>query len=228
MRWIVSTALLSIGLCAASLGDDKSVAKGEKENGFVPIFDGKTLDGWIGPDEKPSPDYIVEDGKIIALREGKNNMYTRKEYSDFILRFEFNLERGANNGIGIRAPLHGDAAYVGMEIQVLDDPADVYKNIRPYQHHGSVYGVAPAEIGHLKPVGEWNAEEITAVGRRVRVVLNSATIVDVDLDEAAPDGKTVDGNKHPGLKRDSGHIGFLGHGSRVEFRNLRLKEIEKK
>ena len=127
MRWIVSTALLSIGLCAASLGDDKSVAKGEKENGFVPIFDGKTLDGWIGPDEKPSPDYIVEDGKIIALREGKNNMYTRKEYSDFILRFEFKLERGANNGIGIRAPLHGDAAYVGMEIQVLDDPADVYK-----------------------------------------------------------------------------------------------------
>jgi hypothetical protein len=224
MRWIVKVTLLWMGLCAVSLGDDKSVAKGEKENGFVSIFDGKSLDGWTGAVNG----YKAEDGSIVCIKEKGGNLYTEKEYADFILRFEFKLEPAANNGIGIRAPLQGDAAYVGMEIQVLDDTADAYKSIRPYQHHGSVYGVAPAEIGHLKPVGEWNAEEITAVGRRVRVVLNSATIVDVDLDEAAPQGKTIDGGKHPGLKRDTGHIGFLGHGSRVEFRNLRVKEIEKK
>src|SRR5262245_48219602 len=224
MRWIVNVAWLWAGLCAVSLGDDKSVAKDEKANGFVPVFDGKSLQGWTGAVNG----YKVEDGSIVCIKEKGGNLYTQKEYSDFVLRFEFKLEPGANNGIGIRAPLQGDAAYVGMEIQVLDDTAEAYKNIKPYQHHGSVYGVAPAKPGHLKKVGEWNTEEITADGRHIKVVLNGETIVDVDLDKVAPEGKTIDGNKHPGLKRDKGHIGFLGHGSRVEFRNLRIKEIEKK
>ena len=110
----------------------------------------------------------------------------------------------------------------------IDDTAEKYADLKPYQYHGSIYGVVPAERGHLRPVGEWNTEEISCIGRRVVVVLNGETIVDVDLDKVAPDGKTIDGNNHPGLKRDKGHIGFLGHGARIEFRNLRIKEIERK
>jgi hypothetical protein len=94
---------------------------------------------------------------VIRPEKGSGgNLYTKDEYSDFIFRFEFQLTPGANNGLGIRTPLEGDAAYVGMELQILDNEADVYKNLQKYQYHGSVYGVIPAKRGYLKPTGEWN------------------------------------------------------------------------
>lgn len=193
---------------------------GKSEEDFVSIFNGKDLDGWVGA----TKGYVVEDGNLVCLKKGGGNLFTEDEYSDFNLRFEFKLEPGANNGLAIRAPLEGNAAYVGMELQILDDADDVYKSLKPYQYHGSIYGVVPAKRGHLKPVGEWNSQEVIANGRRVKVILNGETIVDADLDEASKDG-TVDGNKHPGLKNKSGHIGFLGHGARIEFRNLRIKDL---
>ncbi len=130
---------------------------------------------------------------------------------------------GANNGLGIRTPLESNAAYAGMELQILDNTADQYKDLKPYQYHGSIYGVAPAKRGFLKPVGEWNTEEVIARGKRIMVKLNGHTIVDADIGPAIESG-AMDGQEHPGLKRTSGHIGFMGHGSRVEFRNLRIKE----
>jgi HEAT repeat protein len=193
---------------------------GRAEDGYTSLFNGRDLAGWIGD----TKGYRVENGVIVALPEGTGNLYTEKEYSDFDLRFEFKLTPGANNGIGIRAPLTGDAAYAGMEIQVLDDTADQYKSLNPYQYHGSIYGVVACRRGFQRPVGEWNIEEIIARGRRVTVVLNGTTIVDADLDEASASG-TVDHRDHPGLKNSAGHIGFLGHGAHVEFRNLRVQEL---
>jgi hypothetical protein len=147
-----------------------------------------------------------------------------KEYADFVLRFEFKLTPAANNGLGVRAPLEGDAAYAGMELQILEDGSPVYWDLKPYQYHGSIYGVVPARRGALKPIGEWNTEEVTVRGPRVTVVVNGTTVVDADID-AASAGGTVDGQAHPGLKRKSGHIGFLGHGSIVEFRKIRIREL---
>jgi hypothetical protein len=193
----------------------------DDEAGFVSLFDGKSLDGWQGA----TGGYEVVDGAIACKPKTGGNLYTKKEYANFILRFEFRMEPGANNGIGLRAPLTGDTAYKGMEIQVLDDDHPSYKNIKPWQVHGSIYGIVPAKRGHLKKPGEWNTEEITCDGRHVTVKLNGHTIVDADLDKASTP-KTIDGNDHPGLKRDKGHIGFLGHGSRVEFRNIRVKELK--
>jgi len=194
----------------------------EREQGFVSLFNGRNLDGWTG--DKVS--YVVEDGTIV-IRPGEQsggNLYTEKEFSDFIFRFEFQLTPAANNGLGIRAPLTGDAAYVGMELQILDDTAPVYANLQPYQYHGSVYGVIPARRGYLKPVGEWNYEEVTVKGTKIKIVLNGNVIVDGDIAEAREKG-TMDGMDHPGLKNKSGHIGFLGHGSVVRFRNIRIKEL---
>jgi 3-keto-disaccharide hydrolase len=189
-------------------------------DGFVPLFNGKDLSGWIGN----VTGYVPEaDGKLVCVPgRGKGNLYTAKEYANFVLRFEFKLTPGANNGLGIRAPTEGDAAYVGMEIQILDDSAEVYKDIQPWQHHGSIYNVVAAKPGHLKPVGEWNREEVTADGRHVVVKLNGATIVDANLDDVK-DPKTL--AHHPGLARKTGHIGFLGHGSPLAFRNIRIKEL---
>ena len=188
------------------------------EPGFTSLFDGKTLQGWQGATEG----YVAEDGTLVCLKGGQ--LFTDKEYSDFIFRFEFKLPPGGNNGVAIRTPLHCNPAYCGMEIQILDDSAERYKaRLKPYQFHGSIYGVVPAEKGHLKPVGQWNIEEIMCQGRRVKVSLNGEVIVDANLDKLPE--KLPDGHAHPGLKRDKGYIGFLGHGARVEFRNLRIKEL---
>jgi hypothetical protein len=97
---------------------------------------------------------------VIRPTESGGNLYTEKEYSDFIFRFEFRLTPGANNGLGIRTPLQGDAAYVGYELQILDNDAPVYAHLKPYQYHGSVYGIIPAKRGYQKPVGEWNSQEV--------------------------------------------------------------------
>ena len=152
-------------------------------------------------------------------------LFTEKEYGDFVFRFEFKLTPGANNGVGIRTPLQGNPAYDGMEIQILDDRDPMYKDIQPWQVHGSIYGVAAAKRDQLKPAGEWNTEEITAKGRQVTVKVNGVTVADADIDKASTP-KTLDGHEHPGLKNAKGHIGFLGHTNVIEFRNIRVKELK--
>ena len=196
----------------------------ERSEGFVSLFNGRNLDKWVG--NKKS--YIVEEGNVV-VKPGDNsggNLYTEKEYSDFIFRFEFQLTPAANNGLGIRAPLEGDAAYAGMELQILDDTAPVYANLQPYQYHGSVYGVIPSKRGFQKPVGEWNYEEVEVIGTRIKITLNGTVIVDGDIANARDNG-TMDHRDHPGLKNEKGHIGFLGHGSELKFRNIRIKDLSK-
>jgi len=150
-----------------------SITKNQTESRFVSLFNGKNLDGWVG--NKTS--YKVDNGTILVNPAGKGggNLYTEKEYSNFNFRFEFQLTPGANNGLGIHAPLEGDAAYLGKELQILDNTAEKYANLKPYQYHGSVYGIIPAKRGFLKPVGEWNAEEVIVQGSSIKVILNGTT-----------------------------------------------------
>lgn len=197
----------------------------EQKEGFKVLFDGTNMHEWIGN----TRDYVSNDGMIsLVPHEGSygGNLYTKDEYKDFVFRFEFKLTPGANNGLGIRTPTEGDAAYVGMELQILDNDAPIYKNLEPYQYHGSVYGVIPAKRGALKPVGEWNYQEVIAKGNHIKVILNGEVIVDGDIAKASDNGKaTMDHKQHPGLLNEKGHIGFLGHGSEVHFRNIRIKEL---
>jgi len=199
----------------------------EVKEGYQVLFDGTNMHNWTGN----TRDYVIENGNLaIRPKPGKGsggNLFTKEEYSDFIYRFEFKLTPGANNGLGIRAPLEGDAAYEGMELQILDNDAPIYKDLKQYQYHGSVYGVSAAKRGFLKPTGEWNYEEVIVKGPKIKVILNGETIVDTDITEARKNG-TSDGHAHPGLLRNTGHIGFLGHGSPVEFRNIRIKDLSKK
>jgi hypothetical protein len=201
------------------------VAAAAVEKGFVSLFDGKTLDGWTMLDKK-GEGYGVKDGVIFCAKDGGGKLLTDKEYSDFVLRFDFKMPpEGSNNGIGIRAPLEGDAAYQGMEIQVLDEKAALsgkWGKLRDAQYHGSVYDVFAAKRGAMKPAGTWNTEEITAKGRRITVKLNGKTILDANLDDVK-DPEVL--KKHPGLQNKAGHIGFLGHNDYVEFRNIRIKTL---
>ena len=199
-----------------------SLSEEEKQQGFDMLFDGTNLDKWIGN----KTGYLVENGTMVVNPAGGSggNLYTANEYGDFEYRFEFQLTPGANNGLGIRTPTEGDAAYVGMELQILDNEADIYKNLQAYQYHGSVYGVIPARRGFLKPTGEWNEEVVIAKGSKIKVILNGQVIMDGDIKEASKSG-TADHKEHPGLHNPKGHIGFLGHGSVVRFRNIRVKGL---
>ena len=183
------------------------------EEGFVPLFDGKTLSGWTG-DVKG---YAVVDGTIVC--KGRH-LYTEKSYANFILRLEFKVPPGGNNGIGLRTPKGGHASRDGMEIQILDDDAPRYAKLKPGQYCGSIYNVVPAERGHLKKAGEWNTMEIVCNGSLVTVKLNGHVITKGDL------SKFTKGGKRKNLARTEGHILFCGHGSPVAFRNLRIKVLD--
>ena len=195
----------------------------EKKQGFEVLFDGSNMDKWVG--SKTS--YMLKDGVIeVNPTVGSGgNLYTAEEYADFEFRFEFQLTPGANNGLGIRAPLTGDAAYVGMELQILDNDAPVYAKLNPYQYHGSVYGVIPSKRGYLKSTGEWNEQTVVVKGNDVKVTLNGQVILDGNIKDASMNG-TADHRDHPGLKNPTGHIGFLGHGDVVRFRNIRIKKLD--
>ena len=188
------------------------------EEGYQVLFNGKDLDGWQGAVDN----HEVVDG-AIALKKGKGGtLFTKEKYQDFSFRFDFKLPPGGNNGVAVRYPGKGDPAWVAFEIQTLDNTADKYKKLQPYQYHGSVYGLVPAKRGFLKPVGEWNSQEIIFKGNHVKVILNGETIVDKDLDSI--DLSKV--KKVPaGVKLKDGYVGFAGHGDPVQMRNVRIKRL---
>lgn len=210
----------------------------EKKQGFELLFDGTNLDNFVGN----KVGYVPINGciNVTANYGNESNLYTAKEYQDFIFRFEFCFLRpGVNNGVGIRTPMGVDAAYYGMcECQILDHDAPMYAGLREYQVHGSVYGVIPAKRIKHKPLGEWSEEEIRVQGNHITVTVNGEVIVDGDIKEAcqghnvAPDGSdnnpyTVDHHNHPGMFNKTGHIGFLGHGAGLKFRNVRVLDLTK-
>ena len=172
---ILSTMFIAVLAIAVLPAVVSAEEKPDSEEGFVSLFNGKDLTGWVGD----TKGYQVVDGAIVCKPGG--NLYTEKEYSDFVFRFEFKLTPGANNGLGVRTPQGKDAAYAGMELQILDDTADKYKNLQPWQFHGSIYGLVAPKKGHQKPVGQWNTQEVTANGSKIKVVLNGVTITEADL-----------------------------------------------
>ena len=210
-----------LSVVAAGLALSVTTSFAEVEEGFTSLFNGEDLTGWqiVG---KRGPGYIVKDGVIVCPADGGGNLFTEKEYSNFILRFDVKISPAGNNGIGIRAPLQGDAAYAGMEIQVLDNEHKAYEKLQPWQYHGSVYGIFPAKRGYQNDADQWNTEEIIADGRTIKVTLNGTVILEENLNTVT-DPQTI--LSHPGMLRDTGHIGFLGHGSHVEYNNIRIKEL---
>ncbi len=198
--------LCAIALHAPAFSAEKPEAR--------PLFNGKDLTGWNGSG------YVVEDGAIVCTPEGQNLM-TEATFASYELEFEFKLPPGGNNGLGIHYPGEGPPSEAGMELQILDNTAEKYKDLKDYQFHGSLYTLAAADPkAPLKPVGEWNHQLVSVLGPALRVELNGEIILRANLDDVSrqhPD--------HAGAKRHFGHIGFLGHGDPVAFRNIRIIEV---
>ena len=189
----------------------------EKE--FKSVFNGRDFSEWAGPVEN----YEIKDGAFVCKPGTGGTIYTKGEYSDFVARLEFKLPPGGNNGLAIRYPGSGDTAYVGMcELQVLDNTSEKYKRLDLRQYHGSAYGMVAAHREFLRPIGEWNFQQVTVKGSTIKVELNGTTILDTDLSKVT---EFMDNKSHPGKDRRIGHFGFAGHNDPVEFRNIRIKPL---
>ena len=204
---------------------------------FKPLFNGKDLEGWEGATNT----YCVTSDGLLTCRQGSvkgdkqvRNLWTTKDYADFIIRFEVKLPPNANNGLGIRTKPNGWCSREGMEIQLLDDWGDRYNGtnrLSDVHYTGAIYGVVPPKrkpdgTTYLKPTGEWNAVEVTAIGPKITVVLNGEKIVDADVSKYSTDGTVPpDGIKRPGLHNRSGRIHWCGHGEDIFWRNIRIREL---
>lgn len=188
-------------------------------DGFEAKFNGQDLSGWAGAKDN----YEVVDG-AIRCREGHGGLlHTEEEYANFVVRLEFKVPEGGNNGLAIRTPGSGDPAYTAMcELQVLDNEHPKYAKLDPRQYHGSAYGMAPAARGFLRKAGEWNFQEVTVNGSTIRVELNGNVILDADLSTVT---EFMANTPHPGKDRKSGYFGFAGHNDPVSFRNVQIKRL---
>lgn len=222
---LIAIVLLCCNISSAFAAEPVfKLSKKEKKEGYQLLFDGTSMSQWVGN----TKEYVLEEGCIV-MRPGQEmggNLYTKEEYDNFVLRFEFLLTPEANNGLGLRHTIvPNDKGYLGMELQILDNEAAVYKDLKPWQYHGSVYGYIPAKRGFLKPTGEWNYQEVVANGDHIKVTLNGTVIVDGNLKEVTKD--IPEDKIQQGLFNKTGHIAFLGHGSVVKFKNIRVKKLDK-
>lgn len=204
-------------------GDEASrILASHGAEGYVSAFNGKDLTGWKGD----TKGYAVTDGAIVCNKGG--NLYLDRELADFSVRLEFRLPKGGNNGLAIRSPGKGNAAYDAMcECQVLDDnyERNTAQKIDPRQVHGSAYGMVAAQRGYQRPIGEWNFEEVTVIGHTIKVELNGTVILNADLSKVDMT-KVMANSAHPGKDRLSGLFGFLGHGDPVAFRAIEVREVK--
>ncbi len=188
-------------------------------DGFRALFNGKDLTGWKATGKMEV--WGTEKGVLYVEKGGGGWLMTEKEYGNFELRLEYKMSAKANSGVGIRSPLQGDPAYVGMEIQLIDDEGWPSK-LQTWQHTGAIYNVVPPKKTNNRPIGEWNKLRIVAKGRRITIEQNGAILVDANLDDYVKEHA----KKHPGLLREKGHIGFQSYNVRVEFRNIFIKSLD--
>lgn len=190
--------------------------------GFTELINGKDLSNWQGATDN----YEVRDGSIVCKNGKGGDLLTLQEYEDFILRCEFKLPPAGNNGIALRTPLNGHSSSDGLELQVIDSDGYNAKHpnapLKPYQYHGSLYHCVGAKHGYLRPVGEWNFQEIEVRGQTIKVTLNGTKILDVDIDQF--DRNLIE-HVPKGLDNRRGYIGFAGHSDPVAYRSFKVKRL---
>jgi len=207
--------------CAAAATAANKLSRRERREGFVLLFDGRSLRDWHSVRQRPDAGSWVVRKRALTWEKGGSWLATDDTYYDFVLRLEYRTGRGSNSGVFLRAAAHGNPAFSGMELQILSD-----RGKPPGKNStGSLYGaVAPAR-SMARPDGEWNKVEITLVERRLTAVWNGAQVLDVDLD----DPQYAGAQQRPLAERAAwGHIGLQAYstGTPVQFRNLRIKVLK--
>ncbi|HUW61129.1 MAG TPA: DUF1080 domain-containing protein [Candidatus Bathyarchaeia archaeon] len=190
--------------------DNSVLSEQERADGFVSLFDGKTLNGWwyYGTN---TDGFAVEDGAIVWKAMGGEALYSRERYDNFVLRLEWKINENGNSGIYLRAPRAGRQSKTGMEFQLQGDYGKPVDN----QTTGSIYVVVPPKLNASKPCGEWNDLEIMLNGPIMKATLNGQVIQDLNIDD------------NPELKKrlKRGFIGLQDHARFVAFKNIRIKKL---
>ncbi len=184
------------------------------ETGCQALLNGVDLSGWEGAGADAERCWRVQDGLLQCTGQEGPWLRTRQQYGDFRLRLEYRLGEGGNSGVYLRVPRdgnhHGPGA--GVEVQILDDASDRYRELEPYQFSASLYAIAAARRGSARPAGAWNALDIRCVGHHYTVTHNGQTVLDVserDYPELA-------------ARLARGFIGLQNHSEPVWFRHLRI------
>lgn len=220
--------VFSLGLLVTS----PAVGKPVDEKGFISLFDGKDLNNWtMGKDRS----WVIEQGVITLKREfdGKEHnadyLWSREQYSDFILELEFKIPEQANSGIFLRTPDLDDPVYTGIEVQV----ANSFGRTEWHNKNcaGAIYDCVSPKLNPVLKPGEWNRYRITCKGPALTVELNGQQVVTMDLDQWTTPNKNPDGtkNKFPVALKNfarQGHIGLQDHGRPVWYRNIRIKLLD--
>jgi hypothetical protein len=198
----------------------------EKAEGWISLFDGKTLDAW-SMTGKPEG-WIVEDGCILCTTQGGRYLYTLDQYDDFVLSIDFKTEKGVNSGVFFRWSDLKDPVNTGIEMQILDTYG---REPTRKNDCGAIYDIIAPTRNTCKPSGEWNTAVITCDDNLVSIELNGEKIAWMDLDLWTEPGKNPDGtkNKFKYAYKDmvrKGHIGLQDHGGKVWFRNIKLKPLK--
>ena len=174
----------------------------------------------------------VEPGVITAEKDSA--IWLKGEYENFVLDFDYKLDPAANSGVVIYCSDLKNWIPNSIEVQLLDDYADKWKNDPPRLRNAGLYGHCGPEKSVGKPAGEWNHMTITAQGKKVKVVCNEVVTVDEDISrytsaKVNPDGTPI----QPWLSKPlatlptKGGIGFQGKhgGARPYFRNIRIRGL---
>jgi hypothetical protein len=219
----VGVALVLAGLAASTAHSGEA-----GQDGWIRLFDGTTLHGWITSSRTPSRT-PVEDGALNPHKSGGYMLIHERQWSDFVLVLDFKLSKGCNSGIFIRTfpltPRSGkDVGFNGIEI-ALDDTTGA-----GFHDTGAIYDLVKPSRNAMKPAGEWNAMRITCLGPRITVELNGETVTRANLDEFVEPYKRPDGTMH---KFDvaykdhprRGYIGLQDHGAPCWFKNIKLKQL---
>ena len=189
---------------------ESGLRPGEAEEGFVSLFNGKDLSGWV-PLTKPG-NFIVDDGTIRTERFKGGWLRSWEDYGDFVFRGEYWIEEGGNSGFFIRAPLVGRESRIGFEFQIMGQPQGTPIG---EESTGSIYYVRPPD-GNFINIDGWNEVEITCVGSEIKVLWNGKLAHHFRYED-------IDFAKNRSLR---GYIGLQDHYDAVKFRNLRIKRLE--
>lgn len=192
--------------------DNSVLSEQERNEGFIALFDGKTMNGWWTRGENKNCFHVSPEGYLEWLSTGGEAIVTRDRYDNFILRIEYKILPNGNSGVWIRAPRDGRASKIGFEVQIEGD-STVEKPDK--SNTGAIYDVLPPLCMAAKPEGQWNDMEITVNGPKVKVVLNGTVVQDLSFDD------------HEELKYRlrNGFICLTDHGNYVAYRNIRLKKL---
>lgn len=190
----------------------------EKQDGFVALFDGQNMDGWV---VEGTDSWTVQNGILVCSGEGHGWIRTVGTYRNFTLRLDFRIPQGGNSGVFLRAKQEGDPAFTGLEVQVMGDHGG-----QPTLHStGAIYDAVGPSANVTRPAGDWNTFDITYIGNSITVTLNGKTIVAADLFDPAINERLSEERKFPN-RVATGFIGMQNHGNKVEYRDVRIRTFD--